>query len=113
MNRPYMKNHTAIGDIKNMAQLFQAFKKRKSIYFRPLNRIMPVKFFTGWSWGLDNLQRHIDLSSFYDVMPKDECVRSRIRNMIYSYPIKEAVKVAEDSGKMLISKGSWNKLFVN
>ena len=82
MNRPYMKNHAAIGDIKNMAQLFQAFKKRKSIYFRPLSRVMPVKFFTGWSWGLENLQRHIDSGSFYDVMPKEERVRSRMRNAL-------------------------------
>ena len=82
MNRPYMKNHTAIGDIKNMSQLFQAFKKRKSIYFRPLNRVMPVKFFTGWSWGIKNLEKHIELGSFYDVMPKEERVRSRIKEAL-------------------------------
>ena len=88
MNRPYMKNHTAIGDIKNIAQLFVAFKKRKSIYFRPLDRVMPVKFFVGWSWGLDNLQRHIDLGSFYDVIPKEERVRSRIREALSGSTIK-------------------------
>jgi hypothetical protein len=82
MNRPYLKNHQAIGDIKNMSQLFECFKKRKSVYFRPLNRVMPIKFFVGWSWGIKNLERHIAQGSFYDVMPKEELVRNRIRKLL-------------------------------
>jgi hypothetical protein len=108
IRRPYMKNHTAVGDIKNMAQLFVAFKKRKSIYFRPLNRVMPVKFFIGWSWGLENLQRHIDMGSFYDVMLKMERVRSRIRSQLANCPV--IVRVDKERGRFVIPRRSWDKL---
>lgn len=95
-----MKNHVAIGDIKTMADFFAACNKRKSIYFRPLNRVMPVKFFMGWSWGVENIQRHIDMGSFYDVMLREERIRSRMRNALADCPAP--VKIDKDKGRIII-----------
>lgn len=99
MNRPYLKNHVALKPVKNMADLFRVFKGRVSIYFRPLDRVMPIKFFTGWSWGLENLQRHIDLGSFYEVERRDRMLKFRINDKLADCP-----KVID--GKLVFSKKS-------
>ena len=104
MNRPYMNNHVAIGEIKTSKDFFIACNNRKSIYFRPLNRVMPIMFFMGWSWGVENIERHIEMGSFYDVMNKEDRVRGRIKRCLPNYQSykkngKTSIEVAVGIGK--------------
>jgi hypothetical protein len=65
-----MKNHRITGQIRSVKELFKVLHLEKSIYFAPLNRVMPTKFFLGDSWRHGALQKHLKLSNFFRCQKK-------------------------------------------
>lgn len=65
-----MKNHRVISQINTIEDLFKVLHLEKSVYFSPINRVMPCKFFLGDSWRYGALQRH--LGNFFRCEKKSE-----------------------------------------
>lgn len=78
-SRPILKNHKVYGGITSFAELMPILYRRKSIYFAPAGRVLPTKFFMGWSWMSGAVKKHLEDGSFWEVESYDSITRSRIR----------------------------------
>ena len=59
---------------------------RKSIYFAPAKRVLPTKFFMGWSWMSNAVRVYLEAGAFYEVESYDRITRNRIRKALESCP---------------------------
>lgn len=70
-----------LGDV--MAYLY----KNPSVYFKPMNKVMPSKFFMNWAWmGKTAFLEHIEKSNFSPVKRREDVMRERIRKALSDCP---------------------------
>jgi hypothetical protein len=76
-----MSNKFTYRSAKNVHDLWLQLAKHKSVYFAPLDRMMPTAFFKGYIWH-DALKKHFDNGSFFFRAERSnsERIRETIRN---------------------------------
>jgi len=84
---PLLRNHFVHEVPENLGRLLILLAKEKSIYFAPLNRVMPTAFFKGHIWYLNSLRKHLSNGSFRRAEIKDAVSRRRIRSLLNEIPI--------------------------
>ena len=78
-----LKNHIVVAEIKSMAHLMAVLHLQKSLYFRPMDRVVPSKFFTGDSWRYSGgITHHLSKDSFVEVISRGDVMRGKIREKL-------------------------------
>ena len=66
-----MKNHRIVSIPRNMKDLLRVLYMDRSVYFAPLDKVMPTKFFLGELWRDHGaIEKH--LGNFFKVEKKSE-----------------------------------------
>jgi len=82
MNR-ILKNHIVVAEIKSMTHLMSVLHLQKSLYFRPMDRVVPTKFFLGDSWRYSKgVVHHASVGSYLEVKHRDDVMRGKIREKL-------------------------------
>ena len=76
-----LRNHFIERCIRDVEDLEFILKTRKSIYYSPLNRVLPCKFFMGHSWK-KKLIAHMINGDFYACVKKTDISTQRIRKTL-------------------------------
>lgn len=70
-----LKNHRACFKVEGIGQLWKYLHHDPSIYFEPMNRVVPCKFFLNHIWTLKKLEEHIVQGHFVVVEKKESKIK--------------------------------------
>lgn len=96
------KNFVIGKSFKELGDVMYYLYNNPSIYFKPLNRVMPSKFFMNWAWMSNGkILSHIICGNFSPVKKRETLMRERIREILSSCPNdfnqKKALKINSQS----------------
>lgn len=77
-----LKNHKVYRQLWSFEELMPVLYTRKSIYFAPLRKVLPTKFFMGWSWMSNATRIYLEAGAFHEVESYDRITRQRIRDTL-------------------------------
>jgi hypothetical protein len=71
----------------DFSELVNYMALNRSIYFSPARRVMPCKFFLGWSWNNSSaLLKHFEKGNFYSSVSYSQIMRRKIQEAVKSCP---------------------------
>lgn len=80
--KPHLKNYKVTGSTPLVfTDLVSVLAVKKAIYFAPLKRVMPTRFFLCWSWG-EALTTRAAEGCFWEIEKYDDIMRKRIRESL-------------------------------
>ena len=83
-----MMNHKiGISAIKDLTALTGYLCQNEVVYFAPAGKLMPTKFFIGWSWNSNKaLLKHLENGSFHSAKSYDSIMSKQIREALSECP---------------------------
>lgn len=83
-----MRNHKInTVPFKDFSELVNYLAVNRSIYFSAANKVMPCKFFLGWSWNnFSALLKHFEKGNFYSCVSYDQIMRREIQKALKYCP---------------------------
>lgn len=82
ISNPY-KNFVIRSQMNQLGDVMVYLYNNPSVYFKPLNRVMPSKFFMNWAWMKnDTFLNHVESGNFSPVLKREDVMRQRIKNIL-------------------------------
>lgn len=83
-----MRNHKiGILRIKDLTTLVDYLCQDEVVYFAPAGKVMPTKFFIGWSWNSSKaILKHLENGSFFSAKSYSKMMRIQIRSALLECP---------------------------
>ncbi len=86
MEKILRKNHFVYDSPGTLNELYVLLEKDKSVYFAPLNRVMPTAFFKGYAWShYIPMRKYLEAGAFRRVEKKDS--RKKIKAILQKIPV--------------------------
>ena len=81
--KPYSKNYIVGQPLDELGDLMVYLYKNPSVYYKPLNKVMPCKFFMNWAWmSKESFLKNLEDENFFRITKREDVMRSRIRNVL-------------------------------
>ena len=78
-----LKNHIIESEITSIGDLANVLATNKSVYFAPMDRVVPAKFFLSRTWlESEKILIHVANGSFSKVFPREEIMRRKIKKLL-------------------------------
>jgi len=82
-----MNHKIGISPIKDLTALVDYLCQYEVIYFAPAGKVMPTKFFIGWSWNSSGaILKHLENGSFFSSKSYSKIMRSQIKGALSECP---------------------------
>jgi hypothetical protein len=82
-----MNHKIGISPIKDLTTLVDYLCQNEVVYFAPAGKVMPTKFFVGWSWSKSGaILKHLESGSFCSAKSYSKMMRSQIRGALLECP---------------------------
>lgn len=83
---PYL-NFVIGKPMNELGEVMMYLYNNPSVYFKPMNKVMPSKFFMNWAWmSKTSFLEHIENENFSPVKKRENVMRERIRKSISDCP---------------------------